>query len=171
MPPRPTTPSSSYRPPSSLGSVMSRTYITVLRRFGSVRAAQPSGRSAPLRKLCRQMFLAQFGSGNTAVARRSMLLPQIGLDNLHRNGGGGISAESAAFHDDANRDLRAADRREAGEDGVASRVVVDSGLGSTGLAGDLEAASHARARDRIGGAVVIVRHGRHQRGQVVGDLA
>src|SRR5580692_5455216 len=32
MPPRPTTPSSSYRPPSSRGCVMSRTCVTALRR-------------------------------------------------------------------------------------------------------------------------------------------
>src|SRR5215472_15078970 len=122
---------------------MSRTYVTVLLEM----ACWPGGmsRSEPFCNLCH------------VVSWRS-LLPQIRLDDLECDRRGGIGAEATALNDDADRDLRVASGREAGEDGIIEMRIIHAILRGPGLARDQDAGG-GRTGGEVGGS-----------GGVLGDL-
>src|SRR5262249_24027356 len=149
MPPRPTMPSSSYRPPRSRGCVMSRTSVTVLDRSQSCAGMirQPGARAVPGRA----------GLASTwsfpAHARRSLLRlrARVCLKDLPRDGCGRVGPEPAALNYDADGDLWVVRRREAGEHRVVEPGVVRAVLRRAGLGrdGDVRHRGAAGARGAV----------------------
>src|SRR5215475_1831694 len=161
MPPRPTMPSSSYRPPRSRGCVMSRTSVTVLDRSqpcaGMIR--QPGARAVP----------GLVGLASTwsfpACPRRSLLRlrAQVCLKDLHRDRCGRVGPEPAALNYDADRDLRVVRRRETGEHRVVEPGVVRAVLRRAGLGrdGNVRERGDAVVRGAVGLFDHVDHHPRH----------
>src|SRR5215469_2702713 len=110
------------------------------------------------------MLPLRFRSGNIACSVRSMLLPQVRLDDLDGDRSSGCGTEPTTLHDDSNSDRRAGCWREAGEHGVVEAGVVGAVLGRTGLARYVDAASHAWVGGEERGASRVVGHALHHRG-------
>src|SRR5580700_8665148 len=110
---------------------MSRTLRYRPALYGSDRPAQRERGPRAVRSL---------GCWVWATGERSLLDPQVGLDDLDCDRGRGVGAEAAALDDDADRYLRVAGGREAGEDRVVGGGVGQAVLGRPGLARDHEGA-------------------------------
>src|SRR5260370_41336789 len=86
------------------------------------------------------------------LAGAGSTLPQVRLDDLECDRRGGVGAEAAALHDDADRYLRVARWRETGEDRVIEVRIVHAVLCGSRLCCDRDRCRLGTGGRRGGGA-------------------